>query len=125
MTTADQFPDTAAVGFQENLDAEQAEAAAHPGASFGLQPQHHQYTVVVFRTNTHSQMHAQTVIDQWLNRNQPMELVEKWFAMDERYDGSDQDSAVLVHQGLQRDVQAKLVEIGVSVEANLSLTGEG
>lgn len=79
-------------------------------------------TLIAVQTTSGSQMHAQSMIAQWLSE-MPEGIEAWWVAMDERYDNNDCDSAVFVHQGMQASVQELLVKAGASAAHNLPLTG--
>lgn len=81
--------------------------------------------LVAFQVKSGSQMHAQTLLMQELAAVNLVQdttspgVVCWWVAMDERYDRSDNDSAVFCTVGQQLMSQAALIEIGTSGPYNL------
>jgi hypothetical protein len=136
--TRDQFPDSGAA-MPEDKDvkgdpskAEILSLLAKLGAHAVTTPEEMQERIVLvaFQVKSGSQMHAQQIL---MRELQDLDLVQDtesagvvcwWIAMDERYDRSDNDSAVFVHMGMQAGVQALVVQAGASGDYNLSLTGE-
>jgi len=81
------------------------------------EPMKERIVLVAFQVNSGSQMHAQQLLTQELSKVELLQDTDSagvvcwWTAMDERYDRSDNDSAVFVHKGVQAKAYALLIKL--------------
>lgn len=73
--------------------------------------------LVAFHTDSDTAEHGQRVVMHLLDgliEKSEGTLIAWWVAEDERYDGSDNDSAVFVHKGMQHKAHAILEKLGLT-----------